>query len=46
MKITVLTLFPNMFDGFLSESIIKRAREKGIVVRSTIPYTAVDRVCC
>lgn len=31
MKITVLTLFPNMFDGFLSESIIKRAREKGIV---------------
>lgn len=31
MKISVLTLFPNMFDGFLSESIIKRAREKGIV---------------
>ncbi len=31
MKITVLTLFPNMFDGFLNESIIKRAREKGIV---------------
>ncbi len=31
MKITVLTLFPGMFDGFLNESIIKRAREKGIV---------------
>lgn len=31
MKITVLTLFPRMFDGFLNESIIKRAREKGII---------------
>ena len=31
MKIDVLTLFPNMFDGILDESIIKRAREKGIV---------------
>lgn len=31
MKITVLTLFPGMFDGFLNESIIKRAREKGII---------------
>lgn len=25
MKITFLSLFPNMFDGFLTESIIKRA---------------------
>lgn len=25
MKITILSLFPNMFDGFLTESIIKRA---------------------
>ncbi len=25
MKINILTLFPNMFDGFLTESIIKRA---------------------
>lgn len=31
MKITILTLFPGMFDGFLNESIIKRAREKGII---------------
>ena len=31
MKIDVLTLFPNMFTGFLNESIIKRAREKEIV---------------
>ena len=31
MKIDILTLFPNMFDGFISESIIKRAIEKGSV---------------
>ena len=31
MKISILTLFPNMFDGFLNESIIKRAIEKKIV---------------
>lgn len=28
MKIDILTLFPNMFENFLSESIIKRAIEK------------------
>ena len=31
MKIDILTLFPNMFDGFIGESIIKRAIEKGNV---------------
>ena len=31
MKITILTLFPEMFDGFLTNSIIKRAIGKGIV---------------
>lgn len=31
MKIKILTLFPSMFDGFKSESIIKRAIEKGVV---------------
>lgn len=31
MKIDIVTLFPNMFCGFLSESIIKRAIEKNIV---------------
>lgn len=31
MKIDILSLFPNMFDGFLSESIIKRAIQKGLV---------------
>lgn len=28
MRISILTLFPGMFDGFINESIIKRAREK------------------
>ena len=32
MKIDILTLFPHMFDGFLSESIIKRAIENNDVV--------------
>lgn len=31
LKIDILTLFPHMFDGFVSESIIKRAIEKGKV---------------
>ena len=31
MRIDILTLFPGMYDGFLSESIIKRAIEKKLV---------------
>ncbi len=31
MKIDILTLFPDMFTGFLNESIIKRAIDKGVV---------------
>lgn len=31
MKIDILTLFPEMFTGFVHESIIKRAIEKGLV---------------
>ena len=31
MKITILTLFPEMFDGFMSNSIIKRAISKKVV---------------
>jgi len=30
MKITVLTLFPEMYDGFLNASIIKRIIDKGL----------------
>ncbi len=38
MRIDILTLFPNMFDGFLSESIIKRAIEKKIVEVNIINF--------
>lgn len=44
MKIDILTLFPHMFDGFLTESIMKRAIEKGKVeiniidIREYTPY--------
>jgi tRNA (guanine37-N1)-methyltransferase len=31
LRIDVLTLFPGMFGGFLGESIIKLAREKGLL---------------
>jgi len=31
MKIDVITLFPRMFDGPLDESILKRARDRGLV---------------
>ena len=31
MKIDILTLFPEMFEGFLNTSIIKRAIEKYLV---------------
>lgn len=38
MKIDILTLFPNMFDGFLSESIIKRAINKKQVEINVIDF--------
>ena len=31
MKIDILTIFPSMFEGFLSNSIIKRAISKGVI---------------
>ena len=30
-RIDVLTLFPPLFDGFLSQSILSRAIDKGLV---------------
>lgn len=36
MEITVLTLFPGIFQGPLSESILKRAVDKGIVSFRTV----------
>ncbi len=37
MKISVVSIFPRMFDAVLGESILKRAREKGLV-----QYRVVD----
>lgn len=50
MRIDILTLFPSMFDGFLSESIIKRAIQNKLVTidvhdirnYSTDPHKKVD----
>ena len=38
MRIDILTLFPNMFDGFTSESIIKRAISAGKVEINIIDF--------
>ncbi len=38
MKIDILTLFPDMFNGFLSESIIKRAIDKKLVEINIINF--------
>ena len=38
MKIDILTLFPEMFDGVFTESIIKRAREEGKVEINLINF--------
>ena len=38
MRIDILTLFPKMFDGFLSESIIKRAINNGKVEINVIDF--------
>lgn len=38
MQIDILTLFPKMVEGFLTESIIKRAIEKGYVTINVIDF--------
>lgn len=38
MRFDVLTLFPEMFEGFLSSSIIKRAIEQGLVEASIVNF--------
>lgn len=38
MKIDILTLFSNMYQGFLENSIIKRAIEKGLVEVNIIDF--------
>ncbi len=43
MKIDILTIFPGMFEGFLHESIIKRAIEKGLVQIETHDIRAYSK---
>ena len=38
MRIDVLTLFPEMFEGVFSSSILGKARDKGIVSLSTVNF--------
>ena len=38
MKIDILTLFPEMIESFFTESIIKRAKEKGLVEINVINF--------
>lgn len=38
MRIDIITLFPNMFEGFLHESIIRRAIEKKLVEINIINF--------
>jgi len=40
MKITILTLFPDMFAGFMTQSIIKRALAKAVVDISLVDIRA------
>ena len=42
MKIDILTLFPEMFEGFLNTSIIKRAIEKGLVEINKSEYREIS----
>lgn len=42
MKFDIITIFPNIFDSYCNESIVKRAKEKGvidIVVHNLRDYT-------
>jgi tRNA (guanine37-N1)-methyltransferase len=38
MRIDILTLFPEMFDGVFSSSILGKARDKGIVQLNTVNF--------
>ncbi len=44
MKIDILSLFPNMFTGFLNESIIKRAIEKKKVEINIIDFRTYSKL--
>ena len=38
MRIDIITLFPNMFQGFLNESIVHRAMERNLVEINVINF--------
>ncbi|MBI1182867.1 tRNA (guanosine(37)-N1)-methyltransferase TrmD [bacterium] len=45
MRIDIITLFPEMFEGFLSQSILKRAQDKGLAnlhIHQLRDYVAQD----
>lgn len=44
MKISILTLFPHMFDNFISESIIKRAIDKGLIQIEVIDIRSFSKL--
>lgn len=44
MKIDILSLFPSMFEGFLNESIIKRAINKGLVSVNVIDFRKYSKL--
>ena len=43
MKITILTIFPEMFEGFLNTSIIKKARLKNLIDIEVVDFRAYSR---
>ena len=43
MKIDILTLFPEMFNGFKESSIIKRAINKGLVEINIINFREINK---
>lgn len=44
MRIDILTLFPNLFSGFVSESIIKRCIEKGLVEINVVDFRKYSKL--
>ena len=42
MKIDILTLFPEMFEGFINTSIIKRAIDKEIIKINLIKLNVLN----
>ena len=44
MRIDILTLFPNMFEGFLNESIIKRAILKESVIINIVDFRKYSKL--